>query len=182
MDSNVKLYLKPRPVHSKLGDRLWMLIRPDFMYGPFFPAWQPVPSDATEVHTVYSPALATALTKLYVEVLPKVRKCESDIPRIRTAMSANPFSAFNWEGFIIMAQCDDLLTDCWYQPVKLVFGDKAPPLPPRRRRSPKHAPKYWKLVEDAVFPIGRGRELVDVDTDLQRIVWTTIYMVLMGYR
>ncbi|KAK0241185.1 hypothetical protein EDD85DRAFT_948274 [Armillaria nabsnona] len=177
MDPDIKLYLKPRPANPKFGDRPWMLVRPDFYYGPFFPAWQPVPPSATEAHTVHSPALATALTKLF-ELLPRIHKCESDIPRIRTVMSENPLRTLRWEGFDIMLQCEDLLAHCWYEPVKLVFGDKAPPLPPRRHRSVKRAPKYWKLVDEAAFPLGRYVELVD-DIDLHRMVWATIYMVIM---
>ncbi|KAK0241172.1 hypothetical protein EDD85DRAFT_1020032 [Armillaria nabsnona] len=178
MDPDIKIYLKPRPANPKFGDRPWMLVRPDFYYGPFFPAWQPVPPSATEARTVHSPALATALTKLYVELLPIISQCESDIPRIRTAMSENPLSTLKWEGFDIMMECEDLLAHCLYEPVKLVFGDKAPPPPPRRHRGVKRAPKYWKLVDEAAFPLGRYVELVD-DSDLHRMVWATIFMVLM---
>ncbi|KAK0212337.1 hypothetical protein DFS33DRAFT_1449260 [Desarmillaria ectypa] len=138
MDSDINLYLKPRFVCSQLGNRPWMLIRPRFFYGPFFPAWQPIPPDATEVHTVHSPALAPALTKLEAEIIP---------------------------------DCDTyLVSDCKYESVKLVFGNKAPPLPPRRGRNAKNVPGYWKMVDDTALPIGLGGELVDVDVDLQQIL------------
>ncbi|KAK0454410.1 hypothetical protein EV421DRAFT_1729611 [Armillaria borealis] len=150
------------PVNPKFGpSHPWMLVKPDFYYGPFFPAWQPVPPTTTEAHTIHSPVLATALTKLYVELLPRIRKCQSDIPRIRTAMSTDPLSTLKWEGFDIMIQCEDFITDCWYEPVKLVFGDKAPPRPPRHHRSVKRAPKYWKLVDEAAFTLGRYVKLID---------------------
>ncbi|PBK73952.1 hypothetical protein ARMSODRAFT_951484 [Armillaria solidipes] len=179
MDTDIKLCLKPRPVNPKFGPgRPWMLVRPDFYYGPFFPAWQPVPPTATEVHTVHSPALATALTKLYVELLPRIHKCQSDIPRIRTAMSTDPLSTLKWEGFDIMIQCEEFVADCWYEPVKLVFGDKAPPRRPPRYLSVKRAPKYWKLAGEAAFTLGRYVELVD-DIDLQRMVWATILLVIV---
>ncbi|KAK0454405.1 hypothetical protein EV421DRAFT_1896328 [Armillaria borealis] len=93
MNLDIKLYLKPRPIYPQLGDRPWMLIRPDFSYEPSFPTWQPILLDATEAHTVYSPTLATALTKIYVAVLPKVRKYETDIPRIKNAIPDSPFNA-----------------------------------------------------------------------------------------
>ncbi|KAK0454407.1 hypothetical protein EV421DRAFT_1941385 [Armillaria borealis] len=128
---------------------------------------KPVPPTATEVHTIHSPALATALTKLYAELLPRIHKCQSDIPRIRTAMSTDPLSTLKWEGFDIMIQCEDFVADCWYEPVKLVFGDKAPP-----RRPPCHLSSQ---VHSQVLETGRGGCI----HNLQRMVWATIFMVIV---
>ncbi len=41
----------------------------DFKYGPFFLDYGPIPSDATEVYTVQSSALATSLSMLYDDLI-----------------------------------------------------------------------------------------------------------------
>ncbi|KAK0212329.1 hypothetical protein DFS33DRAFT_1269142 [Desarmillaria ectypa] len=147
MDSDIKLYLKPRSVYSQLGNRPWMLIRPRFFYGPFFSAWQPIPPDATEVHTVHSPALAPALTKLEAEFIPVLRGLNQ---------------IFHESGLRHLP--------------KLVFGDKAPRPASRYRKDAKHYPEFWKNMYEAAFPLNRDVELVNLDIDLQRLLWIGIHM------
>ncbi|PBK87011.1 hypothetical protein ARMGADRAFT_1066346 [Armillaria gallica] len=125
-----------RPVHTKFGNHPWMLLDFGFPYGPFC-SWQTIPPDATETHTVHSPTLAAALTTLHVEILPKLRKFQLDIPRIRAAATTGAFSVVSWEGFDAIEQAQCFFAYCQYQPVKLMLGDKAPPSPTRYRMSSK---------------------------------------------
>ncbi len=174
---DIRIYLKPRPVHSKFGNHPWMLLDFGFPYGPFY-SWQTIPPDATEIHTVHTPTLAAALTTLHVEILPKLRKFQLDIPRIRAAATASAFSVVSWEGFDAIEQAQCFFAYCQYQPVKLMLGDKAPPSPTRYRMSAKDSPEFWKILDDVLFPVGRDMELIDLDTDLQRLLWTSILLVL----
>ncbi|KAK0459239.1 uncharacterized protein EV420DRAFT_310225 [Desarmillaria tabescens] len=179
MDVDIKLYLKPRPAHSKFGDRPWMLLNSSFPYGPFC-SWQRIPPDATEMHTVHSPILAAALTKFHVEILPKLQKFHPEIPRIRAAATASAFSVVRWEGFDAVMQAQDFFAYCQYQPVKLMLGDEAPPPPTRSFTSTTHSPEFQKLLNDTLFPLRCDIELVDLDTDLQRLLWTSILLELLG--
>ncbi len=174
---DIRIYLKPRLAHPKFDDHPWMLLNFDFPYGPFC-SWQTIPPDATEIHTLHSPVLAAALTKLHIEILPKLRKFHLDISRIRTAATTSAFSVVSWEGFDAIMQAQDFFAHCQYQPVKLMLGDKAPPSPTRYRMSSKDSPEFWKILDDVLFPVGREIELVDLDTDLQRLLWTSILLVL----
>ncbi|KAK0459251.1 uncharacterized protein EV420DRAFT_310780 [Desarmillaria tabescens] len=172
---DIKLYLKPRPAHPKFGDRPWMLLNPDFPYGPFCSAWGTIPSDATEVYTIHSHSLTAALTKLE-EILPKLRKSNTEISRIQASAPTSPFHAIFWDGFRNVAPAQVFLADCQYQTVKLVYGDKTPPKPARYRNNPEHAPEFWKLMEDAIFPLRQDVELIELD--LQRLLWTSILLLL----
>ncbi|KAK0459255.1 uncharacterized protein EV420DRAFT_310896 [Desarmillaria tabescens] len=169
---DIKLYLKPRPVHPKFGDRPWMLLNSDFPYGPFCSAWGTIPPDATEVYTIHSHSLTAALTKLE-EILPKLRKSNTEISRIQASAPTSPFRAMFWDGFEIVIPAQDFLADCQYQTVKLVYGDKTPPKPTWYR---KHTPQFWKLMEDAIFPLRQDVELIELD--LQRLLWTSILLLL----
>ncbi|SJK98086.1 uncharacterized protein ARMOST_01343 [Armillaria ostoyae] len=57
-------------VSAQFRDRPWMLLKPDFSYGPLYAAWGTVPPDTAEVYTARSPALAAILTKLKAEIVP----------------------------------------------------------------------------------------------------------------
>ncbi|SJK98102.1 uncharacterized protein ARMOST_01359 [Armillaria ostoyae] len=134
------LYLKPHPAHPKFGDRPWMLLNPDFPYGPFCSAWGTIPPDATEVYTIHSPILAAVLTKLQVEILPVLCELNIEILRIRATAV---FSVVPWEGFDAMIPAQKFLADCHCETVKLVFGDKSLPPPSRYRKDAKHYPEFW---------------------------------------
>ncbi|SJK98084.1 uncharacterized protein ARMOST_01341 [Armillaria ostoyae] len=162
---DIRIYLKPRPAHSTFADRPWMLLDSDFPYGPFCP-WQTIPPDATEMHTVHSPALAAALTRLHIEILPKLRTTDAS-------------SVTTWEVFNVIMPAYDFFAHCQYQPVKLMLGDKAPPPPIRSFKSSTYSPEFQKLLGDALFPLRCDTELVDLDTDLQRLLWTSILLVLL---
>ncbi|KAK0454397.1 hypothetical protein EV421DRAFT_2029482 [Armillaria borealis] len=161
--NDIKLYLKPRPAHPKFDDRPWMLLKPDFPYGPFCSAWGTVPPDATEVYTVHSPTLAAVLTNLQVEIVPTLRELNKDTPHIRATASTK------------------FLADCHRETVKLVFGDKSSPPPSRYRKDAKHYPEFWKHMDEAAFPLHRDVELVNLDMDLQRLLWTNIHILLAKY-
>ncbi len=105
-----------------------MLFKRDFPYGPFCSAWGPIHPDATEVYTVHSRPLTAGLTKLK-EILPKLRKSNTEIPRIQASASTSPFSASFWDGFQTIRLVQDLLAGCRYQTVKIVFGDRTLNLP-----------------------------------------------------
>ncbi len=153
-----------------------MPLKRDFPYGPFCSAWGPIPPDATEVYTVHSRPLTAGLTKPK-EILPKLRKSNTEIPRIQASASTSPFGASFWDGFQTIRPAQDLLADCRFQTVTLVFGDKISPKPTRKRDNPAYSgPEFWKLVGDATFPLHRDVELVDLDIDL-RFLWTTIFLV-----
>ncbi len=175
---DIRIYLKPRPAHSKFGDRPWMLLDSDFLYGPFC-SWQTIPLDATEIHTIHSPALAAALTKLHVEILPKLRKFQLDMSRIRAAATADASNVTIWELFNAIMPAQDFFAHCQYQPVKLMLGDKAPPPPIRTSKSSTYSPEFQKLLSDALFPLRCDTELVNLDADLQRLLWTSILLILL---
>ncbi|SJK98085.1 uncharacterized protein ARMOST_01342 [Armillaria ostoyae] len=174
---DIKLYLKSRPAHPNFGDRPWILLKRDFPYGPFCSAWGSIPPDATEVYTLHSRSLTAGLTKLQ-EILPKLREANTEIPRIQASASTSPFRASFWDGFQTIRPAQDLLADCRYQTVKLVFGDRTPPKPSRKHNNLVHSPEFWKLVGETTFPLNRDVELVDLDIDLQRLLWTTIFLVI----
>ncbi|KAK0241171.1 hypothetical protein EDD85DRAFT_948261 [Armillaria nabsnona] len=44
--------------------------------------------------------------------------------------------------------------------------------------SSKDSPEFWKVLDNVLFPVGRDIELIDLDTDLQRFLWTSIILVL----
>ncbi|KAK0241187.1 hypothetical protein EDD85DRAFT_392117 [Armillaria nabsnona] len=175
---DIRIHLNPRPAHSKFGDRLWILLDSDFTYGPFC-SWQTIPPDATEIHTVHSPALAAALTKLHVEILPKLHKFHLDMTRVRVAATTDASSVTIWEVFNAIMPAQDFFAHCQYQPVKLMLGDKAPPPPIRSFKSSTYSPEFQKLLGDALFPLCCDTELVDLDADLQRLLWTSILLVLL---
>ncbi|KAK0235483.1 hypothetical protein EDD85DRAFT_1025212 [Armillaria nabsnona] len=77
--ADVKIYLKPRPI-SRMHDHSNYLPfkRKDYCkYGPFFADYGAVPSDATEVHTLQSPTLSTALSALYNVSIPSL---DTEVP------------------------------------------------------------------------------------------------------
>ncbi|KAG7449877.1 uncharacterized protein BT62DRAFT_928634 [Guyanagaster necrorhizus] len=129
-----------------------MLITGDFLYGPCSSVWGTVPPDATQVYTIHcSPALAPVLIK-WKEILSKLHKSNTGIPRIQAAASTSSCSTLFWEGFEDIGPTQDLLAHCRHQTVKLVFGDMALLNLTRHRRCRNHTPEFEKLVEDAVFP------------------------------
>ncbi|PBK87001.1 hypothetical protein ARMGADRAFT_1017031 [Armillaria gallica] len=73
----------------------------------------------------------------------------------------------------------DFFAHCQYQPVKLMLGEKAPPPPIRSFKSSTYSPEFQKLLSDALFPLSCDTELVDLDTDLQRLLWTSILLILL---
>ncbi|KAK0241166.1 hypothetical protein EDD85DRAFT_817880 [Armillaria nabsnona] len=178
---DIKLYLKPRPAHLKFGERPWMLLKPGFPYGPFCSAWGIVPPDATELYTVHSPTLAAVLTKLEVEIVPTLCELNKEIPRVRATASTSVFSVVRWEDFDAMILAQELLANCHCETVKLVFGDNSPPSPSRYRKDAKHYPEFWKHMDEAAFSLHRDAELVNLDMDLQRLLWTSIHILLAKY-
>ncbi|KAK0195954.1 hypothetical protein F5146DRAFT_1133397 [Armillaria mellea] len=119
--------------------------------------------------------------QLQVEILPVLRELNIEIPRIQAAASTSIFSVVRWEGFDAMRPVQEFIADCHYETVKLVFGDRSPPRPSLYRKDAKHYPEFWKHMDEAAFPIYRDTELVNLDMDLQRLLWTSIHILLVKY-
>ncbi|PBK79502.1 hypothetical protein ARMGADRAFT_1172364 [Armillaria gallica] len=65
--SEVKIYLKPRPVYGH-ANYLPFQWHPDFKYGPFFAGYGTIPSDATEYLQTEVPEITRALLPSLVEL------------------------------------------------------------------------------------------------------------------
>ncbi len=86
-------------------------------------------TDSSCDRSLYHPFSPPGLTKLK-EILPKLRKSNTEIPRVQA--STSPFGTSPLGRLSdIMKQTQDLLADCRYQTVKIVFGDRTLPKPTR---------------------------------------------------
>ncbi|KAK0217152.1 hypothetical protein IW262DRAFT_1396081 [Armillaria fumosa] len=169
---DVKIYLKPRPTSLVHGHSNYLPFKRDYYckYGPFFANYGTVPSDATEVHTLQSPGLSTALSALYNVLIPSL---DVEVP------DPNKSKLSAWLSLLELANIKvDLALDsrieCENHIVQLSQGDHAPAPPPRNMRAPVFSPEWYKIVFSTM---GRGDvELRDVsrDTELELFVW--VYM------
>ncbi|PBK81748.1 hypothetical protein ARMGADRAFT_1090986 [Armillaria gallica] len=167
--ADVKIYLKPRPTsrihdHSNYLPFKWK----DYCkYGPFFADYGAVPSDATEIHTLQSPALFTALSALYNVSIPSL---DTEIP------DPNKSGVSAWPDLLKLAKTKvDMSLDSRIESenhiVQLSQGDCAPAPPPRNMRAPAFSPEWYKIVFSTM---DRGDvELRDEsrDTELELFVW-----------
>ncbi|PBK71156.1 hypothetical protein ARMSODRAFT_1003001 [Armillaria solidipes] len=177
--ADVKIYLKPRPTsrihdHSNYLPFKWK----DYCkYGPFFADYGAVPSDATEVHTLQSPALSTALSALYNVSIPSL---DTEIP------DPNKSGVAAWPDLLKLAITKvDLSLDSRIESenhiVQLSQGDCAPAPPPRNMRAPAFSPEWYKIVFSTM---DRGDvELRDEsrDTELELFVWVYIQKTMDRY-
>lgn len=177
--ADVKIYLKPRPTsrihdHSNYLPFKWK----DYCkYGPFFADYGAKPPDATEVHTLQSPALSTALSALYNVSIPSL---DTEIP------DPNKSGVSAWPDLLKLATTKvDMSLDSRIESenhiVQLSQGDCAPAPPPRNMRAPAFSPEWYKIVFSTM---DRGDvELRDEsrDIELELFVWVYIQKTIDRY-
>ncbi|SJL09104.1 uncharacterized protein ARMOST_12480 [Armillaria ostoyae] len=129
----------------------------DFDYGPFFPDYGPIPSDATAVYNVQSSALAATLSMLYDDLIPTLDvevPCPNRLPR----------SA--WWGLLRLAMN------------KLTKGDHAPTPPPPGKRTQSFSPEWYDVVYPTLFrgdvELRDESESRDAES-LELYIWTYMY-------
>ncbi len=170
--AGIQIYLKPRPISPTLGHSNYLPFhwRSYCQYGPFFADYETIPCDATEVYTIHSRALFTALSTLFNDFIPSFAV---DVP------DPSKFDRSAWPDLLELARTKisfslDLRILCEDHGVRLSLGDRAPVPPPRDMRGPRWSPEWYKLV---LSIRGRGDiELCDEsqDTELELFVW--VYM------
>ena len=91
--ASVQIYLKPRPVSPVYGHSNYLPFKcpSDFEYGPFFADYGTIPSDAAEVYTLQSSALATSLSTFYSQLIPSL---DAEVP------DPNKFRRSTWSGLL----------------------------------------------------------------------------------
>ncbi|KAK0467731.1 uncharacterized protein EV420DRAFT_1634995 [Desarmillaria tabescens] len=176
--SDVKVYLKPRPIsatygHSKLYTKLSIYHPNDaqnssFKYGPFLADYGAVPSDATEEYTIRSPSLSAHLALFHNELLPSL---QANIP------NPNKTSRSCWPSLLQLARSKlagivDFRLECETHIVRLCKGNSAPDPP----TEPSFNTTCWwyRLVFSILSR--DDRELRDNDdTEIQILVWAYMY-------
>ncbi len=170
--ADVNIYLKPRPISLIHGHSSYLPFDRHLYckYGPFFPDYETIPCDATEVYTIHSLALSATLSTLFNDLIPKF---SVEVP------NPSKFNRSSWPHLLELARTKasfalDLRILCEDHGVQLSQGDSAPVPPPRTMRGPSTSPEWYKLV---VSLRGRGDvELRDEsrDTELELFVWVYI--------
>ncbi|KAK0458156.1 uncharacterized protein EV420DRAFT_382385 [Desarmillaria tabescens] len=170
--ADIQIYLRPRPISPVYGHSNYLPFKRKRYcdYGPFFADYGTVPCDATEVHTIRSPALSTALSTLYTVFIPSL---DVEVP------DPNKPGPSAWPALLKLAitKVDlsiDSRMECENHIVRLSQGDRAPTPPPRNMRAPSFSPEWYKIVFSTM---DRGDvELRDEsrDTELELFVW--VYM------
>ncbi|KAK0239025.1 hypothetical protein EDD85DRAFT_951238 [Armillaria nabsnona] len=117
----IQMYLKPRPVSAVYGHSDYLLFGRLFNceYGLFFGGYGPIPSDATQVYTLRSPASAASLSTFFNEL---ILSLEADVPDPhRFVRSARPalHQLRRGPGRLV----DDLRIECENHLVQLTQGD-----------------------------------------------------------
>ncbi|KAK0235435.1 hypothetical protein EDD85DRAFT_968377 [Armillaria nabsnona] len=171
-----QIYLKPRPVSPVYGHSNYLPFKcpSDFEYGPFFADYGTIPSDATEVYTLQSSALAASLSTFYSQLIPSL---DAEVP------DPNKCHRSGWRGLLQLAVAKTRSSfhfqlECEDHIVRLVKGDSAPAPPPTSKRSEDFSPEWYKIVYPTLL---RGDvELRDVesrDTELELFVWAHMFQV-----
>ncbi|KAK0458144.1 uncharacterized protein EV420DRAFT_382023 [Desarmillaria tabescens] len=171
--ADITIYLKPRPISRKYKHSNYLPFKYSFNYGPFFSNHGSIPSDATEVYTVHSPALSTSLSTLYNDILPSL---DAEVP------DPNKLPRSAWPGIhrLAVAKVDSSFyfqLECENHIVQVVKGDRAPAPPPTSRRRMDLSPEWYDIVYPTLL---RGDvELRDEsrDTELELFVWAYMYYV-----
>ncbi|KAK0443574.1 hypothetical protein EV421DRAFT_525672 [Armillaria borealis] len=174
--AGIQIYLKPRPISRRLGHSNYLPFKwPfEFKYTPFCANYGPIPSGATEVHTVRSsPDLPASLSKLYNDILPSL---DAEVP------DPNKFHRSAWPGLLQLAVAKanssfHFQLECEDHIVQLVKGDRAPTPPPASERAKEFSPEWYDIVHSTLL---RGDvELRDEsrDTELELFVWAYMFHV-----
>ncbi|KAK0440328.1 hypothetical protein EV421DRAFT_1816689 [Armillaria borealis] len=174
--TSIQFHLKPRPVslihgHSNYLPFKWPF---DFNYGPFFPDYGPIPSDATEVYTAQSSALAAMLSMLYDDLIPTLDvevPCPNKLPRSAWCgllrLSMNTVDA----SFRFRMECENHI-------VQLIKGDHAPTPPPPGKRTQSFSPEWYDVVYPTLFrgdvELRDESESRDAES-LELYIWTYMY-------
>ncbi|PBK79497.1 hypothetical protein ARMGADRAFT_133858 [Armillaria gallica] len=170
--SEVKIYLKPRPVSSAYGHANYLPFQwhPDFKYGPFFSGYGTIPSDAIEEYTIHSPDLSAAIAAFHDELIPSF---QTEVPEITRSQ---------WRDLVelertIMRPVARFMLHSQTHVNRLYTGDHIPfPLSTELRTDSEWDGLFFSIL-------GRGdvelREDVDVDTEVEIFVWA--YMHYMVY-
>ncbi|SJL03916.1 uncharacterized protein ARMOST_07273 [Armillaria ostoyae] len=170
----IQMYLKPRPVSAVYGHSDYLLFGRLFNceYGPFFAGYGPIPSDATQVYTFRSSALAASLSTFFNELIPSL---EANVP------DPHRFVRSAWPALhqLAVAQVDswtDFRIKCENHLVQLTQGDHPPAPPPRNMRAWDSSPEWYNavysvLLWDAVELHGDEYQ----DTYLELFVWVYMY-------
>ncbi|KAK0452482.1 hypothetical protein EV421DRAFT_904000 [Armillaria borealis] len=164
--SEVKIYLKPRPVSSVYGHASYLPFQwhPDFKYGPFFAGYGTIPSDATEEYTIHSPDLFTGIAAFHNELIPSF---QAEVPEI---------TLLQWRSLVelqetIMGPVARFILQSQNHVNRLYHT-----LFPQLRTDAKRDELYFSILARGDVEL---REDVDVDTKVEIFVWA--YMHYMVY-
>ncbi|KAK0473511.1 hypothetical protein EDD18DRAFT_1401604 [Armillaria luteobubalina] len=175
----VKIYLKPRPTSLIHGHSNYLPFKQDYYceYGPFFADYGAVPSDATQVHTLQSPGLSTALSVLYNVLIPSL---DVEVPDPNKSDLSAWLSLRELANVKVTLAFDSRIKSENHI-VQLSQGDRAPAPPPRKTRAPVFSPEWYEIVFSTM---DRGDvELHDVsrDTELELFIWVYIHKTIDEY-
>ncbi|PBK68899.1 hypothetical protein ARMSODRAFT_199686 [Armillaria solidipes] len=170
--SEVKIYLRPRPVSSVYGHASYLPFQwhPDFKYGPFFAGYGTIPSDATEEYTIHSPDLSTGIAAFHNELLPSLR---AEVPEITRTL---------WSSLVELKRTklrsiSHFLLQSQSYINRLYQGDHTPfPLLSEMRTDPEWNKLFFSILARGDVEL---RDEVDVDTEVEIFVWA--YMHYMVY-
>ncbi|KAK0217153.1 hypothetical protein IW262DRAFT_1396083 [Armillaria fumosa] len=177
--SDVKIYFKPRPTSLVHEHSNYLPFKRKYYceYGPFFADYGAVPSDATEVHTLQSPGLSTALFTLYNVLIPSL---DIKVPDPNKS-EPSAWLSLRKVASVKVALALDSRMESENHIVQLSQGDRAPTPPPRKMRAPVFSPEWYEIVFSIM---DRGDvELCDVsrDTELELFVWSYIHKTIDQY-
>ncbi|KAK0237863.1 hypothetical protein EDD85DRAFT_1004812 [Armillaria nabsnona] len=150
--SEVKIYLKPRPVYGH-ANYLPFQWHPDFKYGPFFAGYGTIPSDATEEYTIHSPNLSAAIAAFHNQLVPSL---QTEVPEITRSL---------WPSLVELERT--IMRPCDHTPF---------PLPTELCTDPE-----WDELFISILARGDHVELrdADIDTEVEIFVWA--YMHYMAF-